>query len=147
MIDSTSMDMETNGMALFKKLQFKDGMKPVFFQVPEYLVKELQHFPVVAEDVPDGKELDFVMAFVQESWEAEAAAEKFLHLLRQDALLWFCYPKKSSALRSAGLSRDHGWDFLLQKDFLPVRIISVDENWSALRFRHRSLISKITRKF
>jgi len=102
---------------------------------------------VTDEENPAETGLDFFLAFVRESVEAESAAVKYLHLLRKDALLWFCFPKKTSTLQSAGLSRDHGWDYLMKQDYLPVRIISVDETWSALRFRHRSLISKVTRKF
>jgi hypothetical protein len=141
--------MEKNSIGLLKKLQFKDGMKSVFFQLPENLDNNLQElgFPTCSASNLTGNDIDFFLAFVQDRIEIESAAEKYLPLLRPDALLWFCYPKKSSGLRSAGISRDHGWDYLLQKDFLPVRIISVDDNWSALRFRHRSLISKITRKF
>lgn len=141
--------MENKSNALLKKLQFKAGMNGVFFHLPENLLKDFQEFGIAAgtETTLHGKEPEFFLAFVRDSNEVEAAAEKYLPSMRKDAFLWFCFPKKTSALYTAGLSRDEGWDYLMKQDYLPVRNIAMDENWSALRFRHRSHISKITRKF
>jgi hypothetical protein len=61
-------------------------------------------------------------------------------------VLWLAYPKKSSGVKT-DLSRDAGWPPLEAADFLPVTQISLDETWSALRFRRRSEIKTLTRKF
>jgi hypothetical protein len=35
----------------------------------------------------------------------------------------------------------------LERDLLPVTQVAIDETWSALRFRRRREIAKLTRKF
>jgi hypothetical protein len=60
--------------------------------------------------------------------------------------LGFAYPKKTGAIKT-DLSRDHGWQPLDRHDLLPVTQIALDETWSALRFRRRAEIQKLTRKF
>ena len=136
-------------MELLAKLQFKDGMKACSSRVPEDLLLEFQNIEILENTgQKDGDEnLSFFLAFVRNPAEVEAAFEKAKALLKEDALLWFCYPKKSSGMYTGEISRDHGWEHLFQNDLLPVRIVSLNEDWSALRFRHRDHISKITRKF
>lgn len=52
-----------------------------------------------------------------------------------DPLVWFCYPKRSSRRFETDLTRDVGWDPLTGAGWRPVRQISIDADWSALRFR------------
>jgi hypothetical protein len=136
-------------MELLAKLQFKDGMRACSSRVPEDLLLEFQNIEILENTGQrDGDEkFSFFLAFVRNPAEVELAYENAKALLKEDALLWFCYPKKSSVLYSGEISRDYGWEHLFQNDLLPVRIVSVSDDWSALRFRHRDRISKITRKF
>lgn len=59
--------------------------------------------------------------------------------------LWFAYPKKTGAIPT-DITRDSGWDPLVAAGFLPVTQIALDATWSALRFRRRDEIPKITRR-
>ena len=43
-------------------------------------------------------------------------------------------------------NRDTGWDALGNLGFEPVRMIAIDEDWSALRFREAKFIKTITRR-
>ncbi len=60
-------------------------------------------------------------------------------------LLWFAHPKKSSPKYNVSVSRDFGWDAVGQYQYEGVRQISIDENWSAIRFKHISQIKVLTR--
>ena len=63
-----------------------------------------------------------------------------------DSIVWFCYPKKSSKAYSSDLSRDHGFYALGTVGFEPVSSVSIDENWTALRFRRVEFIKSLLRK-
>ena len=62
-----------------------------------------------------------------------------------DAVVWFAYPKGSSKQYKSQINRDHGWDLLGQKGFEPVRMVAIDEDWSAIRFRRAAFIKNMTR--
>jgi hypothetical protein len=64
-----------------------------------------------------------------------------------DGVIWFCYPKKSSKKYSSGIDRDHGWKVLNDSGFHGVRLIAVDTDWSALRFRNKKYIKSTSERF
>jgi hypothetical protein len=85
------------------------------------------------------------IAFVPNRAAAPAAIADGLAWFAPGRRLWFAYPKKSGA-HASDISRDHGWDALAEAGFLGVTQIAIDDDWSALRFRPRSEIAKLTRK-
>ena len=62
-----------------------------------------------------------------------------------DAILWICYPKKSSKKYKCDFNRDSGWTVLGAAGYEPVRMVAIDEDWSALRFRKAENIKTLTR--
>lgn len=63
--------------------------------------------------------------------------------LCRDAVLWFAYPKKISKHYQSDISRDHGWQALAKLGFEGDRQVAIDEDWSALRFRHVDFIKSL----
>ncbi len=61
--------------------------------------------------------------------------------LRDGAVFWICYPKKSSGIKT-DLSRDDGWKSVFDAGFGPVTQVAVDETWSALRFKLESTVER-----
>ena len=57
--------------------------------------------------------------------------------------MWIAYPKKSSTRYTC--DRDRGWEGMGEAGFDPVRMVAIDEDWSALRFRRVEFIKKMTR--
>jgi hypothetical protein len=57
-------------------------------------------------------------------------------------MLWFAYPKKSSVNYTCDFSRDTGWEILGRHGFEGVRMVAIDQDWSALRFRRVEYIKK-----
>ena len=94
------------------------------------------------KEVQVDKEIDprfpyeFMILFVQLVSEIEDLAPQALHNLISDGVLWFAYPKKTSKKYSSDIDRDHGWEVLTDRGFDKVRQVSIDDNWSALRFRN-----------
>ena len=50
-----------------------------------------------------------------------------------EALLWICYPKPGKM--ETDLSRDKIWMFMKAAGFEPVRVVSIDDTWSAFSFK------------
>jgi hypothetical protein len=100
----------------------------------------------VVLDLPAAQaEPDLVLAFVAAIAEVAPQADAALAACRRGGLLWFAYPKKTGAIRT-DITRDHGWDALAARGLLGVAQVAIDETWSALRFRYRDEIPRITRK-
>ena len=59
-----------------------------------------------------------------------------------DAVLWFAYPKRTSKSYRCEFNRDAGWDVLRHAGFDTVRAVSIDVDWSALRFRRTQYIRR-----
>ncbi|MBP1154450.1 MULTISPECIES: hypothetical protein [unclassified Paenibacillus] len=51
-------------------------------------------------------------------------------------MLWFAYPKKTSKKYKADISRDEGWQPLIDLGFEGVRLAAIDDDWSDIRFRN-----------
>lgn len=83
---------------------------------------------------------EFMIVFVKSIAETDQYAPDVLHNLLADGILWFCYPKKTSSKHTTDPGRDNGWEALNRSGFHAVRMISVDENWSAIRFRNEKFI-------
>lgn len=81
----------------------------------------------------DGK-YHAIKLFVKDKHDLDAYALKVVNALKDDGLLWICYPKKSAAIKT-DLTRDNGWDALKKQGYEGVSLVSVDDTWSAFRFR------------
>jgi hypothetical protein len=90
---------------------------------------------------------DFILIFVRDKAEVETFTPIALHNLLCDGVLWFCYPKKSSKSFSADIDRDHGWQRLNDAGFHGIRMVSIDKDWSALRFRNIRFIKSTSGRF
>ena len=64
---------------------------------------------------------------------------------RGDAVVWLAYPKGSSKRYTSTINRDTGWDSLGAAGFEGVRMVAIDEDWSALRFRRAEFIKSMKR--
>ena len=90
---------------------------------------------------------DFIILFVKSISEVQFLTPIALHNLLADGVLWFCYPKKTSKKYSSDIDRDHGWKALNDSGLFGVRVVSIDEDWSALRFRNSKYIKSAQKRF
>jgi hypothetical protein len=55
------------------------------------------------------------------------------------------YPKGTSKRYKSQIDRDHGWNALGREGFESVRMVAIDEDWSAKRFRRASFVKNMIR--
>jgi hypothetical protein len=125
--------------ALIAKLNYKGQKRIAVINAPEYFINFLTKR---LEGVQIDKEIDqrfpyeFLILFVRLVSEVELLAPKAIHNLISDGILWFAYPKKGSKKLKSDIDRDHGWEILSDRGLDKVRLVSLDPDWSALRFRN-----------
>ncbi|NLN31350.1 MAG: hypothetical protein GX158_09005 [Bacteroidales bacterium] len=78
----------------------------------------------------------FMLIFVTTIREVNNISPLALHNLTADGTLWFCYPKKYAKKFSREPEYYKSWKSLNDMGFHGTRMVSVDEYWSALRFRN-----------
>ncbi len=130
---------------LFKKLNL--GTQPVIYvlNAPSSFEAELSALDGVAVKRAVAGKADFAMAFVVTQAELAAASTQLAQACQGDAVLWMVYPKGSSKRYKCEFNRDSGWPALGAAGFEPVRMVAVDEDWSALRFRRVEHIKTMAR--
>lgn len=90
---------------------------------------------------------DFMIIFVRNGTEVKEITPGVLHNLVVDGILWFSYPKKSSKKYSTDIDRDHGWKPLNDLEFFGIRLVAIDDDWSAMRFRNIKYIKATSDRF
>ncbi|MGB3945824.1 MAG: hypothetical protein WBK76_03240 [Candidatus Saccharimonadales bacterium] len=130
-----------------QKMYLRSDMRGMVLNPPESFTVDDLGFDDPAQVIQQpGEDVDFVILFV----ENVAAVERYANIAAQavgpETALWVAYPKLSGRLRS-DISRDQGWSALESHDLLPVTQISLDDDWSLLRFKRRVDIKTVTRRF
>jgi hypothetical protein len=84
---------------------------------------------------------DFVQLFARNSSDVERLAPIAIRAVKPDGLLWMCYPKGASKLKT-DINRDTGWRIVEEAGWEGVALVSVDDMWSSMRFRPQSAVGK-----
>src|ERR1700722_17092976 len=132
---------------VFAKLNLKDHKQIVVLDPPGTFERELAALEgvEVIRDLKKAKQLTFSLAFVTAPEQVDALAPELARKAEGDAILWFAYPKRTSRRYKSQIDRDNGWNVLGHEGFEPVRMVAIDEDWSAKRFRRASFIKNMTR--
>ena len=133
--------------SVFDKLQLKDQTEIVVLNAPASFEPELKKLKgvTVLRSLNEAKDLAFSIAFVMTQPEVDAAVKGVASKARGDAVIWFAYPKQSSKRYTSTINRDSGWDSLGKAGFESVRMVAIDEDWSAVRFRRAEFIKTMKR--
>jgi len=134
-------------MSTFDKLNLKDQKQILLINAPESFEPELKTLRgvTVQRDVKNAGEVDFSLAFVTQQKEVDTLGKAVAKKAKGDAVVWFAYPKGSSKKYKSEINRDAGWQVLGDAGFEPVRMVAIDEDWSAVRFRRTDFIKSLTR--
>jgi hypothetical protein len=136
--------------SLLDKLNYKGQKRIAIINASESFIliisKELKSV-IIDRNIDPRYPYDFIIIFVKSVAEVEALAPVTLHNLMADGVLWFCYPKKTSKKYSSDIDRDHGWKSLNNSGLYGVRMVAIDDDWSALRFRNIKYIKSISDRF
>jgi hypothetical protein len=135
---------------VFKKLNYKDQSTLHIIDAPESFapnMKSMEAFTTVNTTLTGARQVNFVLAFVKTQRQIDGMATKLPQVLEDDAVLWFAYPKGTSKKYTCDFNRDTGWNAFGTLGFEPVRMVAIDEDWSALRLRKVEHIKAMTRSF
>ena len=132
---------------VFEKLQLKDQDEIVVLNAPDSFEPELAKLTGVAikRSLAGTKEIRFSLAFVKSQKDVDSAVKRVSSRAKGDVVVWFAYPKGSSKRYTSTINRDNGWAGMGKAGFEPVRMVAIDEDWSALRFRRAEFIKTMKR--
>jgi hypothetical protein len=133
-------------MPTFAKLNLKDQTEIIVLNAPASFEPELKALKdvTVRRDAKGGV-IDFSLAFVTTQKEVDTLGPQVAKKVKGDAVVWFAYPKGSSKKYTSQINRDNGWAVMGKAGFEPVRMVAIDEDWSALRFRRVEFIKTMNR--
>jgi hypothetical protein len=135
--------------AVFKKLNFKDQKTVFVINAPASFkseTDEMKSLTTFKTSLPSSGEVPFFLGFVTKQNEVDDLAKKISNLMVDDGVVWFAYPKGSSKKYKCEFNRDNGWAELGRNGYEPVRMVAIDEDWSALRFSKAENVKTMTRK-
>ena len=121
--------------ALFRKLNLGNHDVIHVLNAPDSFEPQLAQLSNVTIKRTLSSRVDFAMAFVITQKDLDAASTKLVKSAEGDAIVWMVYPKGSSKKYKCKFNRDTGWQVLKKAGFDTVRMVAIDEDWSALRFR------------
>jgi len=127
---------------VFEKLNWKDQQEIVILNAPESFEPELARLSVttIHRNLSAIKETAFLLAFVTRKSEVDSLTPQIAKRAKGDAIVWFAYPKGSSKKYTCDFNRDTGWDAMSKLGFETVRAITIDDDWTALRFRRSEYV-------
>ena len=112
-------------MSLAKKLNLKPGMTTRVAGLPR---------DVDLDDVETTKSGgDAVLVFVVKAADVARVAKLAIDAAREDRIAWIAYPKAGKL--GTDLNRDILWTQLQGEGIEGVRMVAIDDTWSAMRFR------------
>jgi hypothetical protein len=122
---------------LVKKLRLNHCKRACILAAPEGYLDRLYPLPdgvELTQEATGVKDCDFVQLFVRSVAEVENLAPSAIESVTDDGMLWMVYPKQSGKIKT-NINRDAGWQTVATLGYEGVSLISIDETWSAMRFR------------
>lgn len=120
-------------MTVARKLQIPTAATVVVLGRPTGVDLEIPDDCVVVSDPAAAEDAQAVVSFLVHAADLEAIAGPSLAAARADRLAWIAYPK--SRQLGTDLNRDLLAALVAGHGAQPVRSVSIDGVWSALRFR------------
>lgn len=115
-----------SSVPLLKKLQIKPEMTLAVLRCPDEV-----DLPGSIESSSDA---DAVLVFIKRAEDLQSSeAQSWVDAARRDALAWIAYPKAGKL--GTDVNRDSLARLVSEFGVRPVRQVSIDDTWSALRFR------------
>ena len=132
---------------LFAKLNLKDQREIFVFNSPASFETELERLEGVdvRRQLSGASRVGFALAFVTQQSEVDRFTKALAKAAEGDAVIWFAYPKGTSKRYKCEINRDTGWNALGKAGFEGVRMVAIDEDWSAARFRRVEFIKTMKR--
>jgi hypothetical protein len=135
--------LNKDGMSsIFRKLNLKSQTEILVVNAPATFEKELAELEGVAvsRDPKKMKTVAFALLFATKQSEVDGLSRAVAGKAGGDVVLWVAYPKQTSKRYKCEFNRDSGWKVIRGLGFDSVRMVAIDDDWSALRFRRVEFI-------
>jgi hypothetical protein len=129
---------KNNLKELLKKLYCKNQQFLLVLNAPREFLSVLWDMGKeinVKREANGNEEINFLLVFVRTKKEIQKHAKILEKRAADNAIIWFAFPKKNSKTYKSELSLQQGWDDLLALGYKSAGSVSVDNNWTALRFK------------
>lgn len=125
--------------ALSQKLRVKENSTLLTINAPDSFKKTLHDLPAGVSIRETAKTYDQVHWFVRDRKQMEKQLRDVLALLKENIIVWVYFPKSSSGIQT-DLTRDKGWDCLLDESekISWIGLVSFDATWSVFGFRAKT---------
>jgi Bacteriocin-protection, YdeI or OmpD-Associated len=125
-----------SSQSLLEKLQLKDEKNLLLQGLPLAIEKQFIKLSFSKNVTPllKSKKIDFALVFAFSQKQLKDILKEVIPALHPDSKFWVAYPKATSKIAS-DLSRDANWDFVTAYGYESVRMVAVDNLWSAVRFK------------
>lgn len=122
---------------VFNKLNIKDKKEILVLNALESFEAKLAALTgvTILRHAIKVEKFTFTLAFVTTQKEVDAISKTIAKKAEGDPIIWFAYPKGTSKRYKCDFNRDSGWNILGNAGYERVRQVTIDEDWSALRFR------------
>ena len=133
---------------VLKKMNFKPEITEILVHnAPKSFDSEIELLEGVKvyRDPNSIEQVPFGVAFAITVADLANATEVLAKKTKGDAVVWIAYPKGSSKKYKCEFNRDTGWSAFGDYGFEGVRQVSIDADWSALRFRRVEFIKSMKR--
>ncbi len=128
---------------LLEKLQLRDEKNLLIQGLPSSIEKQFIKLTFSKSVTPllKTRKIDFALVFAVSHRQLVEILKDVIPVLGEDAKFWIAYPKLTSKIAS-DLSRDKNWDFVSDYGFEAVRMIALDNVWSAACFKKQDAGAK-----
>ena len=125
-----------SAQTLLEKLQLQEEKNLLIQGLPSSIEKQFikLNFSKGVTPLLKSRKIDFALVFAVNQRQLIDILKDVIPALQEGAKFWIAYPKLTSKI-SSDLSRDKNWDFVSDYGFEAVRMIALDNVWSAGRFK------------
>jgi len=137
-----------SSQSLLEKLQLNEEKNLLLQGLPLSIEKQFLKLSFSKNVTPllKSKKIDFALIFAFSQKQLKEILKDVIPALHADAKFWIAYPKASSKIAS-DLCRDASWDFIESHGYETVRLVAVDNLWSAMRFKKPEPTTKKSTSF
>lgn len=139
------MEVLAPSQSLLEKLQLKDEKNLLIQGLPSTVEKQFVKLSFSKNVTPllKSRKIDFALVFAISHKQLEDILKDVVPALGDHAKLWIAYPKVSSKIVS-DLTRDCNWSCIAKCGFEGIRLIAVDNIWTAMRFKKIEDIKQVS---
>lgn len=120
--------------SVLARLQLKPGRAMLVVDPPAGYLEAVGELPQDSSLTQEIQPAFIIQVFIRTRVELETALSRLSSLVLPGGMLWITYPKLTSKLKG-DVNRDSINSYAQQNGWTGIAMISIDEDWSALRLK------------